>query len=58
MIKAICQQPVTPPRAINPLLPPEIDAFLLRALDKQPERRYQSAQEFEHALNAIQNMGP
>lgn len=54
MITAICHQPVTPPRSINPMLPPEIDAFLLRALDKQPERRYQSAEEFEKALNAIE----
>lgn len=55
MINAICQQSVTPPRSINSLLPIEIDAFLLRALDKRPERRYQSAEEFEAALNAIEN---
>ncbi|HZV06370.1 MAG TPA: protein kinase [Gemmataceae bacterium] len=55
MIDAICNQPVAPPRSINPLLPDELDAFLLRALDKRPERRFQSAEEFERAMNAIEN---
>jgi serine/threonine protein kinase len=54
MIDAICNQPIAPPRSINPLLPVEIDAFLLRALDKRPERRYPSVEEFERALNAIE----
>jgi serine/threonine protein kinase len=54
MIDAICHQPVAPPRTINPLLPGELDAFLLRALEKQPERRFQSAEEFERAMNAIE----
>ena len=34
MIDAICHQPVPPPRSINPLLPPEMDALLLRAGQK------------------------
>ncbi|HEY7314776.1 MAG TPA: protein kinase [Gemmataceae bacterium] len=53
MIEAICHQPIAPPRSLNPALPREIDAFLLRALDKQPERRFQSADEFEQGLRAI-----
>ena len=37
--------PVTPPTAINPNLPPGIEAVVMRALTKSPEERYQSAKE-------------
>jgi serine/threonine protein kinase len=55
MIEAICHQLVAPPRSLNPSLPLEIDAFLLRALDKQTERRFQSAEEFEQAMRTVES---
>jgi serine/threonine protein kinase len=49
-INAICHQPIVPPRSLNPALPAEIDSLLLVALDKKPQRRIQSAQEFAQRL--------
>ncbi|MCC6336727.1 MAG: protein kinase [Myxococcales bacterium] len=35
-------------------LPPEVDEIILRALEKRPERRYQTAMEFARALDALE----
>jgi eukaryotic-like serine/threonine-protein kinase len=51
---------VTPcqPTKINPTLPQELDAILLRALEKNPERRYSSVSTFAHAFQrAVLNSG-
>ncbi len=42
---------ITPPSEINPAVPPELDAILLKALDRDRDKRYVNAQAFEHALN-------
>ena len=39
------QKPPPPPRSLNPKLPPELEAIILRCLEKQPARRYQSVGE-------------
>jgi serine/threonine-protein kinase len=36
------QKPPPPPRSLNPRLPAELEAIILRCLEKQPGRRYQS----------------
>jgi serine/threonine protein kinase/beta-lactam-binding protein with PASTA domain len=42
-----------PPSAKRPEIPPELDAVVLRALAKNPEDRYQSADEMDADLSAI-----
>ena len=47
-----------PPSIINPTLPPELDAIFLRALEKNPDRRYSSVSAFAHAFQrAVLNSG-
>lgn len=43
-LKQMREQPI-PPSLINPAIPHSIDQVILRALDKDPRRRYQSATE-------------
>ncbi|MGH9769714.1 MAG: serine/threonine protein kinase, partial [Blastocatellia bacterium] len=39
-----------PPSAYYPGLPPQLDQLVMRALEKRPENRYQSAAEFKQAI--------
>ncbi|GAA4857702.1 hypothetical protein GCM10023235_39220 [Kitasatospora terrestris] len=52
--------PVAPSRA-NDRVPPQLDALVLRALEKNPEDRFQSADEFrahvQHALREMHGAG-
>jgi serine/threonine-protein kinase len=50
-IKQINELPV-PPGQLRPGLSPALEAVVLRALEKDPARRYQSAEEFIAALEA------
>jgi serine/threonine protein kinase/formylglycine-generating enzyme required for sulfatase activity len=45
LIKTISQDPV-PPRKINPRIPREVETIVMKSLEKEPERRYQTAEEF------------
>jgi serine/threonine-protein kinase len=42
-----------PPSKWNPLVPPELDALVLKALAKLPANRFQSAAEFREALMGV-----
>ena len=42
--------PLPPPRALNPDLPPAVEGVILRALSKDPEDRYQTAGEMVQTL--------
>ena len=48
-IKQINERPV-PPGAARPGIPPALEAVVMRALEKDPARRFQSAEEFIAAL--------
>jgi serine/threonine-protein kinase len=39
-----------PPAEVNPGIPPAISAVIMRALQKEPAQRFQSAEEFQSAL--------
>src|SRR5215813_10027401 len=43
----------SPPSAFYPGLSPQLDQLVLRALEKRPESRYQSAAEFKQAIIAL-----
>jgi beta-lactam-binding protein with PASTA domain/predicted Ser/Thr protein kinase len=48
-LKQVSETPV-PPSAWNPAVPPELDAIVMRALEKDPAARFISAEEFIGAL--------
>jgi len=52
IIHRIMEEELTPPSALNAALPFAVDAVVARALAKDRERRYQTAQEFSLALQA------
>ncbi len=51
-IKHIQEQPLAPSQ-LNPSIPPELEAMILRAMEKEQARRYQSAREMLEELNRI-----
>ena len=46
LIDSILNHPPTSPRVLNRAVTPEVERIILKALDKDPDRRYQSATEF------------
>jgi serine/threonine protein kinase len=49
-MRKIVDEMVTPPTAINRDYPPTLELIVMRALEKRPEDRYQSAEEMSHDL--------
>ena len=49
----IISQPVLPPRARNPRFPADIEQVLLKCLHKDPDKRYQTMQELERAVQEV-----
>ena len=47
------REPISPPRSVNPNLPAAVEPVLLRALEKDPARRYQSADEMARAVERL-----
>jgi serine/threonine-protein kinase len=50
LINSICFDTPISPSQLQPTLGPEIDAFFVRALERDPERRFQTAREMAVAL--------
>jgi serine/threonine protein kinase len=53
IVMAHIQQPPPAPRGVNPALPEALDRIILRCLQKDPARRWQSVSELAAALSAV-----
>jgi eukaryotic-like serine/threonine-protein kinase len=53
VVLAHIQRPAPPPRQANPAIPPELEAIILRCLEKSPQRRYQRVEEILESLGAV-----
>jgi TolB-like protein/Tfp pilus assembly protein PilF/predicted Ser/Thr protein kinase len=53
VIDAILHQPPVPPRAFNPRISPELERIILKCLDKDPRRRFQTAKELSVDLRRL-----
>jgi serine/threonine-protein kinase len=53
LVDAILNRAPEPPGALNPAVPPELQGVILKALDKAPERRYQTARELLSDLERV-----
>src|SRR5881392_716860 len=51
-LKQVSELPI-PPSAFNPAVPPELDAIVLRALEKDPARRFAGAEEMIAELEQL-----
>ncbi len=56
-VAAVHSARVCPPSSVNPAVPPELDAVVLRALAKRPEDRYPDAGLVAAALEEFVSMG-
>ncbi|AKQ67187.1 Serine/threonine kinase PKN11 [Myxococcus hansupus] len=50
VLRAVQQSAIPPPARLNPDVPADLDAAVVRALDRDPALRFQTAAEFERAL--------
>jgi HAMP domain-containing protein/predicted Ser/Thr protein kinase len=53
VVLAHIQKPAPSPRQANPAIPPELEAIILRCLEKSPAKRYQRVEEVLEDLNAV-----
>jgi serine/threonine protein kinase len=53
-IVAVLNEPISPPSSIVPGLSPALDEVVLRALERDPEARYQTAADFAEALDRLE----
>jgi serine/threonine protein kinase len=51
LFKAVTEHKMTPPAKSNPSIPKGLNALVLKAIDKDPNRRFQSGAEMAAALN-------
>ena len=53
LMKMQTEKPALPPRMLNPDIPAEVERLILRAIEKNPAARFQSAGEFLEAFMAL-----
>jgi predicted ATPase/signal transduction histidine kinase len=54
LLRAILAEEAVPPVQRDPAVPPALSAIVMRLLDKDPDRRYQSADGLAHDLQRLQ----
>lgn len=52
-LNAVLNQKPTPPRKLNPLIPPELEGIIGRAMEKERGRRYQNAEAMKADLQQL-----
>ena len=55
LVDAILHRQPPPPMALNPRIPSQLNEIILKALEKEPERRYQSPRELAIDLERLQD---
>lgn len=58
VLDAHLNQAPAPLIELNPAVPPALNAIVLRAMEKLPEQRFQTADEFRSALKALREPAP
>src|SRR5438270_310629 len=59
IIKAVCEEPIALPSSVAPDCPKAIDAICARALERERERRYQTAAQLRAELvSAVRALEP
>ncbi len=53
VLRAVQQSVIASPARLNPDVPPELDAAVMKALNREPSARFQTAQELERALAQV-----
>ncbi len=56
MTAHLTEEPLAPSKVAKILIPPALDAIVLKALEKDPESRIQTAKEFEELLSEVANL--
>ena len=56
ILRAHIERAPRPPSELNPQVSPEVEAIVLRALEKEPARRFQAAGDFLRAIRRVRNM--
>ena len=54
LISAILERPLSAPSLHNPQISPALESIIVKALDKDPNRRYQSAREMQIDLERLE----
>jgi serine/threonine-protein kinase len=54
----ILEEPVVPPSRVDARVPPELDAIVMRAIDRDPDRRFGTAREMAVALEGTAALAP
>jgi len=52
-LMAVAEEPVRAPRTVDPSLPADLDRLIMKALARQPDDRFASAQEMRAALESL-----